>query len=80
MAAPYFQPFAVWHMGGPAYFLIYNSMIFRVPQKWKHFAVPVLFPLERAYNHLPGKVPFPYFIARWRRLDSQVGDEPAADM
>ena len=79
MAAPYFQPVVAWHMGGPAYFLIYNSMIFRIPQKWKKFAAPALFPLERAYNHLPGKLLFPYFVARWRRLDGPVGDDAAAN-
>jgi len=47
-------------------------MIFRVPQKSKRFLAPMLFPPERAYNHLPGTVPFAYFIARWRHLDSPV--------
>jgi SAM-dependent methyltransferase len=71
-AASYFQPVASWHMGGPAYFLICNSMVFRVPRKMKRYLAPVLFPLERACNQLPGKFLFPYFIARWRRLNTPV--------
>jgi ubiquinone/menaquinone biosynthesis C-methylase UbiE len=77
MAAPYFQPLDSWHMGGPAYFLIYNSMIFRLPKTWKRSFVPILFPLERAYNRVPGRFMFPYFIARWRRLDSPAAELPA---
>jgi ubiquinone/menaquinone biosynthesis C-methylase UbiE len=72
MAAPYFRPIASRYMGGPAYFLIYNSMIFRLPKTVKRLIAPVLFPLEGAYNRLPGKLLFPYFIAQWRRLDSPV--------
>ncbi len=68
-AARYFQPIASRYMGGPAYFLIYNSMIFRVPKALKRHLGPVLYPLERACNRLPGRFLFPYFIARWRRLD-----------
>ena len=79
LAASYFQPIAARHMGGPAYFLIYNSMIFRVPQKWKGALSRALFPLERAYNRLPGRFLYPYFIARWQRLDSPiVSDLPPA--
>jgi SAM-dependent methyltransferase len=72
MAAPYFEPLDSRHMGGPAYFLIYNSMIFSIPKKAKRFLAPALFALESAFNHLPGKFLFPYFVARWKRLDSPV--------
>jgi SAM-dependent methyltransferase len=79
LAAPYFQPVSVRHMGGPAYFLVYNSMIFRIPQKWKGALSRALFPLERAYNHLPGRFLYPYFIARWRRLDASVVPDAPLD-
>lgn len=72
MATDYFQPIESRYIGGPAYFLICNSMVFRVPQRMKRHLVPILFPLERACNRLPGKLLFPVFIACWRRLDSPV--------
>jgi SAM-dependent methyltransferase len=78
MAAPYFLSIDCRHMGGPAYFLIYNSMVFRIPQKSKRFLAPVLLPLERAYNRLPGRFMSAYFIARWRRSDSPVAGETSA--
>ncbi len=76
LAAPFFKPIDSRHMGGPAYFLIYNSMIFRLPQRSKRILASILFPIERAYNCLPGKFLFPYFVARWRRLDSPAVPAP----
>ncbi len=55
-----FETIDVHYMGGPAYFFIYNSMIFRIPRKAKRFLAPILFPLERAYNiMLPGRTLVP---------------------
>jgi SAM-dependent methyltransferase len=73
MAASDFLPIDCRYMGGPAYFLICNSLVFRVPQKLKRFLVPVLFPLERAYNHLPARFLFPCLIARWQRRENVTG-------
>jgi SAM-dependent methyltransferase len=67
LGKPHFEPIDCVYMGGPAYFLIYNSMILRVPRGFKKYLAPILFPLEAGYNHLPGTRAFPYFIARWRR-------------
>ena len=66
-AAEWFEPERVVYLGGPAYFLIYNSLILRVPRAAKGTLAPPLFAAERAYNLLPGRVWYPYFIARWRR-------------
>jgi SAM-dependent methyltransferase len=55
------------YMGGPAYFLIYNSLLFRIPLSAKRFLAPSLFAAESLYNKLPGRFWFPYFIARWQR-------------
>lgn len=60
------------YRGGPAYFLILNSLVLRVPLKAKTKLAPPLFVVEHAYNRLPGRVFFPYFIARWRRLATPV--------
>lgn len=58
----------VRYMGGPAYFLIFNSLILRVPRGVKPLLAAPLFALEGAYNRLPGQRPFPYFIARFTKL------------
>lgn len=55
------------YIGGPAYFLILNSLILRVPLTWKPKLAPVLTRIERLYHHLPGKFLFPAFLASWRR-------------
>lgn len=67
MASEWFEPERVVYLGGPAYFLIYNSLILRVPRSVKGALSSPLFVAERAYNLLPGRLWYPYFIARWRR-------------
>ena len=76
LGARYFEPVNVRYMGGPAYFLICNSMIFRVPYAAKRVLAPALFPIESGFNRLPGKSFFPYFIARWRRRGTSAFGEP----
>jgi SAM-dependent methyltransferase len=53
--------------GGPAYFAVLNSLILRVPRGLKRAITPPLLAFEQLWNYLPGRVAFPYFIARWRR-------------
>jgi SAM-dependent methyltransferase len=69
MASADFSPIDCHYMGGPAYFLIYNSLIVRMPKEAKARIQDPVFKAEQAYNHLPGKRWYPYFIARWRRRD-----------
>lgn len=63
----WFRQRRVRHMGGPAYYLIYNSLVLRVPLGVKPLLWPLLKPLELLYNLLPGPWWFPYFIACWER-------------
>ncbi|MBU2604944.1 MAG: class I SAM-dependent methyltransferase [Alphaproteobacteria bacterium] len=69
LGAPYFVPEKVMYVGGPAFYLILNSLITRVPLGAKPALSSVLFPVESAYNRLPGKGAFAVFLARWRRTD-----------
>jgi SAM-dependent methyltransferase len=62
-----FAPDSVRFFGGPAYFLLFNSLLFRLPTAIKPMLQRPLFTLERLFNHLPGRVPFPAFMARWRK-------------
>ncbi|MBP5855622.1 class I SAM-dependent methyltransferase [Marivibrio halodurans] len=71
-AAPYFTPVRVEYFGGPAFYLILNSLIMRIPLKAKPFLRPFLFPLERIYNLLPGRKPYAAFLAVWRRNEVDV--------
>lgn len=66
-SADSFSPIACRYSGGPAYFLILNSLVFRIPLGLKRYLAPPLFLLEAAYNRLPWKACFPTFIARWRK-------------
>ncbi len=67
MASDRFSNLDLHYMGGPAYFLIYNSLLFRIPLAVKRIIASPLFAAEVAYNKLPGRFWFPYFIARWQR-------------
>lgn len=58
----------VRYLGGPGYFLILNSMIFRLPRLVKRALTRPLLAFDAGYSHLPGRVLFPYFVARWRRV------------
>ena len=62
-----FEGMSVTYAGGPAYFLICNSLVLRVPRNLKPVMDRPLLQLERWFNALPGRAPFPFFIARWRR-------------
>ena len=70
LASEYFSPTLCRYMGGPAYFLIFNSLLFRLPERVKTGIAPPLFVLEGLYNVLPGCWWYPYFVARWHRHPS----------
>lgn len=63
-----FECESVHHLGGPAYFLICNSLLFRIPLGLKKIIFYPLMFMEKIYNKLPGKFMYPYFIARWRKI------------
>jgi SAM-dependent methyltransferase len=65
----WFDGVSVRYMGGIAYFLVYNSLVFRVPLAVKHVMASPLMALEGPMNRLPWRGAFPYFIARWRRRE-----------
>jgi SAM-dependent methyltransferase len=69
LASEHFSPVFCRYMGGPAYFLIFNSLLFRMPGRLKNGIASPLFVLEQLYNCLPGRWWYPYFIARWQRTD-----------
>jgi SAM-dependent methyltransferase len=69
MGAPWFRTRDVRYCGGPAFFLIQNSMITRVPLWLKPKLAPALFRLERAYARLAHRRFHAFFTAVWERND-----------
>lgn len=67
LAGDRFRAEVVRYIGGPAYFLVLNSLVLRVPLGAKKWVAPVTFPLERAFNSLNSRGLAAVFIARWRR-------------
>jgi hypothetical protein len=65
-----FEKRSVRYFGGPAFFLIYNSLVLRVPHSVKRIIGPPLLGLERLYNFLPGRLPFSSFTAQWVRTSA----------
>ncbi len=58
---------SVQYLGGPAYFIVLNSLILRFPLWLKRRLARGMFLADDFYNMLPGKVPFPMFVAQWNR-------------
>lgn len=67
LSAGAFVPEHVRFLGGPGYFLVLNSLLFRIPPWAKSLLASPLMAIDSACNQLPGRAPFPYFVARWRR-------------
>jgi SAM-dependent methyltransferase len=57
----------VTYFGGPAFYLVYNSLVFRLPYPVKAAVSSPLLSLEAAFNKLPGRWLFSSFLARWVR-------------
>ncbi len=75
-ASRYFEPRRCVYIGGPAYFLILNSMMMRVPLRLKPLMAPPLFVLERLYNNLLPPLFHAVFLAQWQRNSVPVTDDP----
>jgi SAM-dependent methyltransferase len=55
------------YSGGPAYLLVFNSMVFRVPLSWKaRYTRPLLW-LERRLERIQGKRTSCFAIVQWRK-------------
>lgn len=52
-------------LGGPAFYLVLNSAILRIPIAIKRYVSPPLFALERLYGRIPTRGLHSSFIARW---------------
>jgi len=63
-----FAPISLDYFGGPAFYLIYNSLIFRMPRGLKRGVSPILFGLETAFNRLPNRWLHASFLARWAKV------------
>lgn len=62
-----FSCIEVKHMGGPAYFLIYNSMQFRLPAWVKSWLAPPLFSIEGLWNSIPQNNVQAFFLSQWKK-------------
>ncbi len=55
------------YFGGPAFYLVYNSLVFRLPHGLKAAISPPLLAVEGIYNRLPSRWLFTSFLAQWIR-------------
>jgi len=69
-AAPYFALDRLAYYGGPGYFLISQSLLFRLPKPIKRTISPGLMMFEQLCNLLPVRWLHPYFVARWVRTQA----------
>ncbi len=68
-AHQWFEPEKVLYFGGPAFFLVLNSLVLRISPRVKKRIARPLMAIEQAYMKLPGRLLFPVFMARWTRRD-----------
>jgi SAM-dependent methyltransferase len=57
----------VRYFGGPAFFLVYNSLVFRMSGRTKAAIAPALMRVEGMYNRLTPRWLFASFLAQWIR-------------
>jgi len=62
------------YFGGPAFFLVYNSLVFRIPHRAKSIISRPLLEAEALYNRMPGRSLFASFTARWIRTAISATD------
>jgi SAM-dependent methyltransferase len=67
IAGPDFRSEWTRYFGGPAFFVVYNSLIFRLGGRVKGALAGPLLAMESGYNALPGRFLFSSFLARWIR-------------
>lgn len=60
-------PSSLSYVGGPAYFLLLQNWVLRIPNGTKKFIAPALMVAERLYHRLPGRLPFSTFVAVWEK-------------
>ena len=65
-----FEPVYLKNIGGPAYFFVLNSLIFRIPHSVKNIISPPLMLMENVYGLLPHTTFYPMFIAQWRKAET----------
>ena len=61
----YFRCESVVYKGGPGALLLLHNWALRIPQSWKPWYARPLTAIERAWERLPTKLPFNFFIAKW---------------
>jgi SAM-dependent methyltransferase len=67
LAGDRFEVELVEHLGGPAYFLVLNSMVFRIPKSIKRRIAGPTMAVESVWNKATRPFTSAYFVARWRR-------------
>jgi SAM-dependent methyltransferase len=65
-----FEARKLFYFGGPAYYLILNSLVAGVPLGIKKTIAGPLFLLERKFNALPWRFLFPVFGAVWQKRNA----------
>ena len=62
------RPLSLTYVGGPAYFMLLQNWVLRIPNSSKKWLAPTLMAVERLYHLLPGRLPFASFIACWQKI------------
>jgi SAM-dependent methyltransferase len=62
-----FEFIATKYSGNIAYLLVYNSMVFRVPLRWKRFYAPPLLAAEAAINRVLSRGVSCFVVCQWRK-------------
>ena len=61
----YFRCESVVYKGSPGALLILHNWALRIPQSWKRWYARPVMAFDRAWERLPTKLPFNFFLAKW---------------
>jgi SAM-dependent methyltransferase len=61
----HFRCESIAYKGGPGALLLLHNWALRVPQSWKPWYARPLMALDKAWERLPTKLPFNFFVAKW---------------
>jgi SAM-dependent methyltransferase len=75
-ARDWFEPLRVEFFGGPAFYLVLNSLETRVPLKVKPALARALLPIESGWSWLSSRRLSPAFLAVWRRCGVGEASSP----
>ncbi len=70
--ADHFVCESISYKGSPGALLMMHNWALRIPQSFKPWYARPVMAIDRAWHRLPGRLPFNFFVAKWRMIQPPV--------